>query len=81
MDTALIRELTFRAPFRAFTLKLNDGTDFYIRHPELISVALTYIYLVDDRTGRGIFLEPALIASMQADEEKLSGESPREESP
>jgi hypothetical protein len=80
MNTILIRDLVFRAPFRPFTLKMNDGRDFYIRHPELISVAITHVYLIDDRTNRGIFLEPALIASMQADEEKSStGAQPNEE--
>jgi hypothetical protein len=54
MNTELIRQMTSHAPFRPFTLKLNDGTDFYIRHPELILVASSYVYLVDDRTGRGI---------------------------
>ncbi len=69
MDATLIRTLVFKAPFRPFTRNMNDGRDFYIRHPELISVALTHVFLIDDKTDRGIFLEPALIASMQPDEE------------
>ena len=36
---------------------MNDGRDFYVRHPELISVADTHVYLIDDRTDRGIVLE------------------------
>jgi hypothetical protein len=70
MDATAIRKFVFSAPFRPFTLKMNDGREFYIRHPELISVAPNYVFLVDDQTDRGIFLEPALIASMQPDEER-----------
>jgi hypothetical protein len=70
MDLVVINKVAHSEPFRPFTLMMNDGRDFYIRHPELISVADTHVYLIDDKTGRGIFLEPALIASMQADEEK-----------
>ena len=62
------RYLVFRAPFRPFTLKMNDGRDFHIRHPELMSVRATPVYLIDDRTDRGVFLEPALITSTQPDE-------------
>ena len=70
MDTTLIRKFVFTAPFRRFTLKMNDDREFYVRHPELISVASTQVFLIDDKTQRGIYLEPALIASMQADEER-----------
>jgi hypothetical protein len=60
---------------------MNDGRDFYIRHPELISVSQSYVFLIDDQSGRGIFLEPALIASVQQDDEKLSdGDLPHRES-
>jgi hypothetical protein len=69
MDPTAIRKLAFSAPFLPFTLRMNDGQDFYVRHPELISVAPTYVFLIDDKTQRGIFLEPALIASMQPDED------------
>jgi hypothetical protein len=69
MDAIVIRKLAFSAPFLPFTLTMNDGREYYIRHPELISVAMTHVYLIDDKSDRGIFLEPALIASMQQDED------------
>ncbi len=68
MDRIVINQVAHGEPFRPFTLMMNDGREFYIRHPEVISVAATHVYLIDDRTDRGIFLEPALIASMQKDE-------------
>ena len=38
MDVIAIREVTHTKPFIPFTLKMNDGREFYSRHPELISV-------------------------------------------
>ena len=70
MDATIIRKLAFSAPFLPLTLKMNDGREFYVRHPELISVAETHVFLIDDKTDRGIFLEPALIASMQQDDKR-----------
>ena len=72
MNATVIRLAVFSAPFLPFTLKMNDDREFYIRHPELISVAPTHVFLIDDKTARGIFLEPALIASLQQDEERSS---------
>lgn len=68
MDQVVINQVAHSEPFLPFTLIMNDGREFYIRHPELISVAVTHVYLIDDRTDRAIYLEPALIASMQQDE-------------
>jgi hypothetical protein len=69
MDVNLIYKEIHREPFNPFTITMNDGREFYIRHPELISAGDFHIFLIDDRTDRGIYLEPELIASMQPDEE------------
>ena len=69
MNVKAIHREIHREPFIPFTLKMNDGREFTIRHPELISVSASRVFLIDDRTERGIYLEPALIASMQPDEE------------
>ena len=70
MDATVIRNLVYSGPFQPLTLKMNDGRDFYVRHPEFISVAATHVYLIDERTNHGIFLEPALIASIHQDEKR-----------
>lgn len=69
MDTTVIRKLVFSAPFRRFVVTMNDGREFYIQHPELIAIANRSVFLIDEKTKRGIYLEPLLIASMQTDEE------------
>ena len=68
-----MRDAVRRSPFRAFTLRMNDGREFYIAHPELIAVALNHVYVVDEKTQRGIFLEPHLIASMQVEDHAKAG--------
>jgi hypothetical protein len=69
MDAAVIYMAAHRIPFLPFTLIMNDGREFYVRHPELVAVAGTSVFLIDDRTERGIYLERTLIASMQLDQE------------
>ena len=74
MDVVILREKVGHAPFRAFTLTMNDGREFYVRHPELIIVAARHIYVIDDKTQRGIYIEPALVALMQSDDEQTSSD-------
>jgi hypothetical protein len=69
VDVTVIYKEVHREPFMPFTLRMNDGREFRIRHPEFISVGDFHVFLIDDRTERGLYLEPALIASLQPDEE------------
>lgn len=69
MDAATIRDAVRSSPFRPFTLRMNDGREFFVNHPELIAVALTHLYVIDEKTQRGIFLEPMLVASMQLEDD------------
>lgn len=69
MDAATIRDAVRSSPFRPFTLRMNDGREFFVNHPELIAVALTHLYVIDEKTQRGVFLEPMLVASMQLDDD------------
>lgn len=34
-----IRDAMHRAPFRGFTVRINDGRHFVIRHPDYVSVS------------------------------------------
>jgi hypothetical protein len=68
MDTKQIREAVLARPFKPFTLRMNDGREFYIRHPEFVAVAPRVVFVFDDRTGVGTQLEPVLIASLQTEE-------------
>lgn len=72
MNSALILKIVRSVPFRAFTMKLNDGQEFYVAHPELTAVDLGFVFVIDDKSQRGIYLEPRLIATLQVDEKVAS---------
>lgn len=72
MDTSTIREAILRRPFRPFTLRMNDGREFYIPHPEYVAVSPLVVLAINYTNNAGVYLEPALIASLQyADEAPL----------
>ncbi|MCI0460010.1 MAG: hypothetical protein L0Z62_23915 [Gemmataceae bacterium] len=66
MDFQTLRDAVRRRPFEPFTLRMNDGREFYIPHPECIAVSPAVVFVFEMHTNAGIFLEPALIASLQS---------------
>ena len=64
MDTNTIREAVLRRPFKAFTLRMNDGRRFYIPHPEYVAVSRRVVLVIDSQTEAGIYLEPILVSSL-----------------
>jgi hypothetical protein len=64
MHIETIREAIRRTPFVPFTLRLNDGRELHIPHPEYIALSRRNVYVVDAATDSGMFLEPVLIASL-----------------
>jgi hypothetical protein len=69
MDTSTIREAVLRHPFRPFTLRMNDGREYYIPHPEYVAVSPVVVLAVNSTNNAGVYLEPQLIASLQYEEE------------
>jgi hypothetical protein len=65
MHVDTIREAIRRQPFQPFTLRMNDGRQFYIPHPECIAVSPTVVVVINAVTEAGIWLESALIASLE----------------
>jgi hypothetical protein len=65
MHVDVIREAIRRQPFVPFVLKLSDGQEFHIPHPDYVAVSGRSVYVVNPVTDAGIFLEPVLIASLQ----------------
>jgi hypothetical protein len=49
---------------------MNDGREFDIRHPEFMSVDTDLVTILSERDGSSLYLEPALIASLQFSTEK-----------
>ena len=67
MRVDTIREAARRQPFVPFVLRLNDGRELRIPHPEYVAVSRREVYVIDAATDRGIFLEPILIASVESE--------------
>jgi hypothetical protein len=67
MEAAAIREAMHTEPFRPFTLRLADGRELPVPHPDFIAVAgngrrVVVFSPVDDAMA---ILEPLLIVSFQ----------------
>lgn len=70
MDTESIRQAVLQRPFEPFTLRLVDGREFYVPHPEWVAVSKRVIFVVNPENEAGIQLEPLLIASMEVGQKK-----------
>jgi hypothetical protein len=75
MDTQTIREAVLKRPFEPFTLRMNDGREFHIPHPEYVAVSKRVLVVIDATTEAAVSLEPLLIASMQSDTRKTDAPS------
>lgn len=70
MDTESIKTAILQRPFQPFTLRMNDGREFHVRHPEYVAVSKRVVVVVNHQTQAAIQLEPLLIASMDFGETK-----------
>lgn len=65
MHIDALREAVRRHPFIPFTLRMNDGREFHVPHPEYLAISRRWVVVVDPATDATTFLEPVLIASME----------------
>ena len=65
MDTNAIRDAVLRRPFEPFVLRMNDGREYKVPHPELLAVSKRLVVVINTDTGGVVSLEPILIASME----------------
>jgi hypothetical protein len=73
MDTNAIREAILKRPFKPFTLRMNDGRQFYIPHPEYVAVSRRVMSVIDHVSEAAVYLEPILISSLQYEDGEPSG--------
>ena len=73
MDLQGIRDALRRRPFETFSIRLADGRDLVVTHPEAIALGQRRVIVVlpDDSWS---VIEPLLVVSLDYD----SGESSRE---
>jgi hypothetical protein len=67
MNLDVIREAVRRRPFQPFTLRMNDGREFHVPHPELAAVSRRVVIVMSPPDEVGVWLEPVLIASLHYD--------------
>ena len=76
MNIEVLREAVRARPFTPFTLRMNDGREFFIPHPEFVLVAPRSIAIVKEPPGVIIQLEPILIASLEYEEKAAPENKP-----
>ena len=52
MNSETIRELLYRRPFEAFTIRMTNGDTFQIRHPEMALLLKTKLIVGDPENDR-----------------------------
>ena len=64
-----VRDELKREPFRPFSLRMADGREYRVRHPEFVYMHPDgrTIYFVDEETGRGHYLSRSLVAEVVTD--------------
>jgi hypothetical protein len=66
MDVNVIREIVRRRPFESYRMRITDGREFVINHPEVVAVSPTgrsLIMILPD--GTHVWLEPLLVSSIE----------------
>jgi hypothetical protein len=64
MDFREIDRVVRRSPFVPFVLRLNDGREYPIPHPEWISVRRRLVTIVSEKDETTTYLEPFFIVSL-----------------
>lgn len=65
MDANAIREAMHRVPFQPFRLRLADGREILVPHPDYLAVAARRIVFINPADESTAFLEPLLIVSLE----------------
>jgi hypothetical protein len=64
----VIREVMQSVPFRPFRLRLADGREFLVRHPDFVSIGAAgrwVVHVDPERDNTTTILEPLLIISIE----------------
>ena len=52
MNAEMVREWLNRRPFEPFELRLSNGENYQVRHPELLAIGKNRVVIVDPNTDR-----------------------------
>jgi len=66
MNAETIREWLHRQPFEPFELRLSNGENYQVRHPELVAIGKNRIAIVDPNTDRFVHVALVHVNSIEA---------------
>lgn len=73
MNIRVIRDAIRAHPFEPFTLRMNDGREFHVNHPELAMAGNRTVYVLQPESAVPVWIEPILIASIHFKTVKKNG--------
>lgn len=65
MNVEALRQALHAQPFRVFAIRLVDGREFSIPHPDFVAVSPRTVVVIDPRTEGFTGLEPMSIISLE----------------
>jgi len=65
MNVQAIREAMQRQPFRPFSLRLADGRELHVPHPDFVAVSPRQVVVINPQNEALSILEPLLIVSVE----------------
>ncbi len=64
MDSREIREALLQRPFKPFLMRLADGRELRVRHPEYVAVSPRHLIFIDDQDDALTWIEPLLVVTL-----------------
>lgn len=65
MDINVLRETLHKTPFQPFRIRLADGREFYVPHPDFVALSHRTVAVISHQTDAVTVLEPLLIISLE----------------
>jgi len=65
MEVSAIREAMHRQPFRPFSLRLADGRELFVPHPDFVALSPRRVVVINHQDESTPILEPLLIVSVE----------------
>lgn len=65
MDVNVIREALHRQPFHRFSMRLADGRELHVPHPDFVAVSPRRVLVIRPEDESHAILEPLLIVSLE----------------
>jgi hypothetical protein len=65
MNTGAIREALHKQPFEPFSLRLADGREIQVRHPDFVAVSPGRVIVIHPPEESVSMIEPLVIVSLE----------------